>query len=54
MTIGEGVPEMFRIGLDGERQALEILAEGIKFSPEDGDDASRDASPRFPAAEDPQ
>src|SRR5215207_11229331 len=42
VTIGESVPEMFRIGLDGERQALKILGDGIKVSLDEGDDASRE------------
>lgn len=42
VTIGEGVPEQLRIQLEGERQALKILADGIKVSLEEGDDASRE------------
>jgi bacterioferritin len=42
VTIGESIPEMYRIGLEGERYALRILADGIKVSLEEGDDASRE------------
>lgn len=42
VTIGESVPEQFRIQLDGEKQALKILAEGVAVSLEDGDQASRE------------
>jgi bacterioferritin len=42
VTIGENVPEQLRIQLEGERQALKILAGGIKVSLEEGDDASRE------------
>jgi bacterioferritin len=42
VTIGESVPEQLRIQLEGERQALRILGEGIKVSIEAGDDASRE------------
>jgi bacterioferritin len=42
VTIGESVPEIFRTQLDGERQALRLLGDGIKASVETGDDASRE------------
>jgi bacterioferritin len=42
VTIGESVPEQFRIQLDGERQALKILADGVAVSLEHGDQASRE------------
>jgi bacterioferritin len=42
VTIGETVPEQLRIGLEGERRALQILSDGIKVSVEEGDDASRE------------
>jgi bacterioferritin len=42
VTVGERVPEQLRIQLEGERQALRILADGIKVSLEEGDDASRE------------
>jgi bacterioferritin len=42
VTIGENVPEQLRIQLEGERQALRILAGCIKVSLEEGDDASRE------------
>jgi bacterioferritin len=42
VTIGESVPEQLQIQLEGERQALKILADGIKVSLEDRDDASRE------------
>jgi bacterioferritin len=42
VTIGESVPEQLRIQLEAERQALGILADGIKVSVEAGDDASRE------------
>ena len=41
-TIGESVPEVFHIGLEGERRVLKVLADGIKVSLEQGDDASRE------------
>lgn len=41
-TIGESVPEQLQIQLEGERQALKVLADGIKVSLEEGDDASRE------------
>jgi bacterioferritin len=42
VTIGESVPEQLQIQLEGERQALKVLADGIKVSLEEGDDASRE------------
>jgi bacterioferritin len=42
VTIGESVPEQLRIQLEGERQALKVLADGIKVSLDEGDDASRE------------
>lgn len=42
VRIGENVPEQLQIQLDGERQALKVLAEGIKVSLDEGDDASRE------------
>lgn len=42
VTIGETVPEQLRIQVEGERQALRILAEGIKVAVEEGDEASRE------------
>ena len=42
VTIGETVPEQLRIQLEGELQALKILAQGIKVSLEVGDEASRE------------
>jgi bacterioferritin len=42
VTIGESVPEQLGIQLEGERQALKILADGIKVSLEEGDEASRE------------
>jgi bacterioferritin len=42
VTIGERVPEMLSIQLEGERQALRLLADGIKVSLEEGDEASRE------------
>jgi bacterioferritin len=42
VTIGESVPEQLRIQLEGERQALDILADGIRVSLEEGDNASRE------------
>lgn len=42
VTIGESVPEQFRIGLEGERRALEVLGDGIRISLEESDDASRE------------
>ena len=42
VTIGETVPEQLRIQLDGELQALKILAQGITVSLEAGDEASRE------------
>jgi bacterioferritin len=42
VTIGESVPEMFRIGLEGERQALKLLESGIKVSLDEGDQATRE------------
>ncbi|HUF59112.1 MAG TPA: bacterioferritin [Actinomycetota bacterium] len=42
VSIGESVPEQLQIQLDGERQALKLLADGIKVSLEEGDDASRE------------
>ena len=41
VTIGESVPEQLQIQLQGERDAL-VLADGIKVSLEEGDDASRE------------
>jgi bacterioferritin len=41
VTIGESVPEQLQIQLEGEGQALRVLADGIKVSLEEGDDASR-------------
>jgi bacterioferritin len=40
VTIGESVPEQLRIQLEGERQALKVLADGIEVSLDEGDDAS--------------
>jgi bacterioferritin len=42
VTIGESVPEQLRILLEGERRALKVLADGIKVSVEEGDEASRE------------
>jgi bacterioferritin len=42
VTIGETVPEQLRIQVEGERQALKILVEGIKVAVEEGDEASRE------------
>jgi bacterioferritin len=42
VTIGESVPEQLRIQLEGERQALDILADGIRVSLDEGDNASRE------------
>ena len=42
VTIGETVPEQLRIQLEGELQALKILAQGITASLEVGDEASRE------------
>jgi bacterioferritin len=42
VTIGETVPEQLRIQLEGELQALKILAQGITVSLEVGDEASRE------------
>ena len=42
VTIGESVPEQLQIQLEGEREALKVLADGIKVSLEEGDDASRE------------
>lgn len=42
VTIGETVPEQLRIQLDGERKALSVLADGIRVSMDEGDDASRE------------
>jgi bacterioferritin len=42
VTIGETVPEQLRIQVEGERQALRILAEGIKVAVEEDDEASRE------------
>jgi bacterioferritin len=42
VTIGERVAEQLRIQLDGERQALKVLGDGIRVSVEVGDDASRE------------
>jgi bacterioferritin len=42
VTIGESVPEQLQIQLEAERQALKILADGIRVSLEEGDDASRE------------
>jgi bacterioferritin len=42
VTIGETVPEQFRLQLDREKRALELLAAGIATSDEVGDQASRE------------
>ena len=42
VTIGESVPEQLQIQLEGERQALKILGDGIRVSLEEADDASRE------------
>lgn len=42
VTLGERVPEQLRIQLEGERQALTILAKGVTTSLEVGDQASRE------------
>ena len=42
VTVGESVPEQLQIQLEAERQALKILADGIKVSLEEGDEASRE------------
>jgi bacterioferritin len=42
VRIGESVPEQLQIQLEAEREALTILAEGIKASLEEGDEASRE------------
>lgn len=42
VKLGENVPEQIRVQLEGERQALKILAEGVAFSLEEGDQASRE------------
>jgi bacterioferritin len=42
VRIGENVPELLKIQLDGERQALTVLAQGIKVALEEGDEASRE------------
>ena len=42
VTVGETVSEQFRIALDGEHRALELLRGGISIALEEGDDASRE------------
>ena len=42
VKIGENVPEQLRIQLEGERQALNVLAGGIRVALEEGDEASRE------------
>lgn len=42
VTVGETVSEQFRIALDGELRALELLRGGISIALEEGDDASRE------------
>jgi len=42
VLVGETVPEQFRIALDAEVRAIEILGRGIAASQEVGDDASRE------------
>jgi bacterioferritin len=42
VTIGETVPEQFRIQLEAEKRALELLAQGISAADEAGDEASRE------------
>jgi bacterioferritin len=42
VTIGESVPEQLQIQLEGERQALKVLADGITVSLEEEDEASRE------------
>jgi bacterioferritin len=42
VTIGETVPEQFRIQLEAEKRALELLAQGISAADEAGDKASRE------------
>jgi bacterioferritin len=42
VTVGESVPEQFRVQLEGERQALKVLGDGIRVSLEENDDASRE------------
>ena len=42
VTVGETVPEQFRIALEGEHRALELLRGGISIALEEGDEASRE------------
>lgn len=42
VTVGETVTEQFRIQLEGERQALQILGDAVAVSLEEGDQASRE------------
>jgi bacterioferritin len=42
VKLGEDVPEQLRLQLEGERQALKVLAEGVAISLEVGDPASRE------------
>jgi bacterioferritin len=42
VTVGETVPEQFRIALDGEHRAMELLRGGIAVALEEGDEASRE------------
>jgi bacterioferritin len=42
VKLGENVPEQLSVQLEGERQALKVLAEGVAISLEVGDQASRE------------
>jgi bacterioferritin len=42
VTVGETVGEQFRVALDGEHRALELLRGGITIALEEGDEASRE------------
>jgi bacterioferritin len=42
VTIGETVPEQLQLQLDGERRALELLAEGVTIADGEGDRASQE------------
>jgi bacterioferritin len=42
VTIGESVPEQLHIQLEGEGQALKLLADGIAVALAEGDEASRE------------
>jgi bacterioferritin len=42
VTIGETVPEQLEIQVEGERRALQLLAEGVAVGEKEGDAASRE------------